>query len=184
MSAEPVVREIVFEALFVRAHQPTGGFREKLKSAGFDLGRPQPEYPCSVLGRSVEVAVAELLPGETRAHATRELGRRFTGGILSTPLGRAIGTALFVAGPIRVVKRVPALVKSDFGMELRVEQTPGAGCRVFAAPATPAWFAEFLAGVFEALLVRANVRPTVELKPAPDASSAFMLEVAWAAKAD
>jgi uncharacterized protein (TIGR02265 family) len=136
-----------------------------------------------VLARSVEIALAELLPGAPRANATRELGRRFIGGILSTALGKAIGTALFVAGPNRVIKRVPSLVRSDFGMELSVESTPGAGYRVIAAPNTPAWFAEFLVGVFEGMLARANVQPTVEIKPAPDASSAFVLDVSWAAKA-
>jgi uncharacterized protein (TIGR02265 family) len=176
---EPIVREVIFEALYVRAIQPAAALQGALKRAGYDSDNRRPEYPASVLGQCLGATAAQILPGMSLPQAFQELGRIFVRGILSTLLGKAIGPALFMAGPERVMKRVPALVRSDFGMELKVSRMGPGLYQVVAAPGTPLWSAEFHAGMFEELLRGARAEPSIVVAPPREPSSPFTLEIRW-----
>jgi uncharacterized protein (TIGR02265 family) len=100
----------MFEGLYARALEPTGAFKDALKAKGFDLDRPQPEYPVAVWHDCLDVTAEHLYPLEPRDKAWELIGRRFIEGYFKTLVGRMISTTLSFMTPKMFIPRGPRFV--------------------------------------------------------------------------
>ncbi|MFT3713654.1 MAG: DUF2378 family protein [Archangium sp.] len=168
-------RHIVFEALFI--HGLKGEFNDALKSAGFDAKAPLAEYPLTTFGACLDVVAASpkfaALP---RDDAYRKLGTMFIEGILATMLGKVVGVAILLSGPERTGKKVPSLIKSDYGVsstfrvveKKRFEMASEAGVPLFTGP--------YFAGIMEEAIRRARGVPNVTCR---SENGSFVLDYTW-----
>ncbi len=115
MTAEKLVFESALEGLYRRALRGklTPELVAELKQLGLDLGRAlPPAVPRDVWFASIELTVKHLYPATPRAEALRDLGGAMMRGIEETLFGKAMAPAVRLLGPRRLLKRLPANVKS------------------------------------------------------------------------
>jgi uncharacterized protein (TIGR02265 family) len=109
---EPTIQGGIFEGLFERKLQPTGAFAEQLREAGYDLKRPEPQYPFSVFVRCLEIARQNLYPGKSREEGDFLLGEQLSEGYFDgTIAGKVASVALHLVGPDRVMKGLPSRIR-------------------------------------------------------------------------
>jgi uncharacterized protein (TIGR02265 family) len=102
----------LFEGLFVRALQPTGTFRDRLRDKGFDLSRMQPKYSIHVWIDCVDIAISEVHPTLSRADGWAAIGDRFVEGYFQTLVGRMIATTLPFLSAKSFVGRSPRFIST------------------------------------------------------------------------
>ncbi|MFT3712612.1 MAG: DUF2378 family protein [Archangium sp.] len=107
-----VALQSLFEGLFVRALQPNGTFKERLREKGFDLSRMQPRYPIQVWIDCVDVAISEVYPQLSRSDAWAAIGDRFVEGYFQTLVGRMIATTLPFLSAKTFVGRSPRFIST------------------------------------------------------------------------
>lgn len=163
-SAEGVVRQSVFEGMFVHVLKvpPDGSLADALRGVGFDLRRQQPDYPSRVWKEAMAIACRDQHPKLPREEAMRKLGRSFIEGFLLTLAGRALGVILPMLGPEAAIRRLPRfLTMGAPGMQVSVTEQAPQDWRI--AVQVPFALADFDAGLIEAGLGRtgAGVQVTV-----------------------
>lgn len=120
--AQVMALQSLFEGLFVRALQPSGAFKDRLREKGFDLSRRLPRYPVQVWVDCVDVAIAELHPELPRPEAWSAIGDRFVEGYFQTLVGRMIATTLPFLSPKTFVGRSPRFISTGLdGAELELK---------------------------------------------------------------
>jgi uncharacterized protein (TIGR02265 family) len=119
---EVIALQSMFEGLFVQALQPQGAFKQRLREKGFDLDRQKTSYPIAVWDDCLDVASAELYPGQPRATAWRHIGRRFVDGYFQTLIGRMIAAMLPLLSAKRFMGRMPGFITTGLqGATVRVD---------------------------------------------------------------
>jgi uncharacterized protein (TIGR02265 family) len=117
--AEVLALHSMFEGMFVRALRVDGDFKAQLRAKGFDLDRAHPRYPITVWLDCVDLAATRLYPGESRAQAWQQLGRRFIDGYFETLVGKLITASFPFLSAKSFVTRVPRFMTSGLeGTEL------------------------------------------------------------------
>ncbi|MBK7862530.1 MAG: DUF2378 family protein [Archangiaceae bacterium] len=178
---DPKVRHIAFEALFTHGVPADPPLKEALKKAGFDFDKPAGEYPLSVLGRCLEAAIAQRYLSLANRDALRTMGNRFIAGILSTMLGKVVGVAVLLSGPDRTVKRIPSLMKSDYGVSVEAQALGPRRYAVTSSFGYPLWAGPFFHGIFEEALRKTGVVPESSCKVDANTGS-FVIDLAWPEK--
>src|SRR4051812_21126358 len=93
-AAEPMVDQVVFEALFGRAFRVSDAMAEQLRALGYDIKKPQPRYPVRVMRAAIELLRKAEFPGLAPEQASRQMGRRFIQGYSQTILGKVAAAVL------------------------------------------------------------------------------------------
>ena len=147
-----VCRHVVFEALFVRALGDM--LIDDLARVGFDSRRPQPVYPLLLLDRCLAIAASSSRFAHLAwEEAYLQLGLAFVDGILQTTLGQIVGVAVLLSGPERTVRRLPSLIRSDYGVETRFESLGFRRGQLVSEPDLPPWACSFFAGIVRGALL-------------------------------
>lgn len=176
--AEGRIKGSVFEGLFVNVlHVPAGSaFARALCEVGYDLAHPVHDYPTTVLQAALEVAAHHALPHLSVHEAQRELGKRFIEGFFKTLAGRALGLLVPVLGPEGIMRQSPRFFgQSTQGTTVTVQEEAPRRWRFELRDAHP--LCDFDAGIMEAALERAGVKPTVRVRER--AAQHFVLDLAW-----
>lgn len=119
---EVLALQTMFEGLYARALRPTGAFKEALRAKGYDLDHQKPSYPLAVWAACLDVSAGELYPGESRAAAWQQLGRRFIEGYFQTLVGRLIATTLPFMSAKLFLGRVPRFMTTGLeGADAQLE---------------------------------------------------------------
>lgn len=120
--ANVIALQSMFEGLYVRALQPEGEFKARLRDKGFDLDRQRLSYPISVWHDCLDVTSSVLYPGEPRAVAWQGIGVRFVEGYFNTLVGRMISAMLPFMDAKRFMGRVPGFITTGLqGASLRLD---------------------------------------------------------------
>lgn len=152
----------IFEGLFLKVLKPQGAFKERLRTAGFDVDRLEARYPEEVWGRALDITTAHAFGQEETTTAHRRIGHAMIEGYFSTILGRLTGGLMPVLGVDRTLRRVGQLWKvPQPGMEILAE-AEGAG-RWRVAFHDKVMTADLVAGILEAALRRADETVRVEV---------------------
>lgn len=127
--AEKLVFESSIEGLFIRGlgERVTPQLKAELKTLGLDLDRKlPPAVTRQTWYATIEAVVRHLYPDLPRAEAHRDLGQRMMEGIEHTFFGRAMAPAVKMLGPRRLLKRVPANMKTanNFSIGVMTELAP------------------------------------------------------------
>jgi uncharacterized protein (TIGR02265 family) len=127
--AEKLVFESSIEGLFIRGlgARVTPALKAELKTLGLDLDRKlPPAVTRQVWYATIEAVVRHLYSGKPRDEAHRELGQRMMEGIEHTFFGKAMAPAVKLLGPRRLLKRVPANMKTanNFSIGVMTELSP------------------------------------------------------------
>jgi uncharacterized protein (TIGR02265 family) len=107
-----VALQSMFEGLYVRALQPEGAFKGRLREKGFDLDRQKVSYPMSVWADCLDVTADELYPGRPRAESWQRIGRQFIDGYFSTLVGRMIAAMMPFMSAKTFLGRVPRFIST------------------------------------------------------------------------
>ncbi|MFY1830585.1 DUF2378 family protein, partial [Myxococcus fulvus] len=99
--AAPRIPTSVLEGLFVRGLKVSGRLVEELEALGYDIKRPEVDYPVQVFQRAVLLARQEVFGELTDEEAYRRVGRTLVDGFASTLVGRVAAVALPMIGPAR-----------------------------------------------------------------------------------
>ncbi len=167
----------VFEGLFVRALGVDGEVAAALREIGYDPAEPRAAYPTLVFQAAMDVAWRARWPRWSRAAAAWELGRELTRGFLETNVGRVIALSLPQFGPDATIRRLPRYVafgRDDIDMQVSPREEGGWIIRVHDPPARGP---EFIAGCFEAAILRTGVSPRI--RPDQLAPGRFVLAIDW-----
>lgn len=149
----------------MRALQPQGQFKERLREKGFDLDRQKASYPISVWDDCLDVASAELYPGESRAAAWRQIGRRFIDGYFQTLVGRMITAMLPYLNAKRFMGRVPSFITTGLqGASVRIDWRDANHALITIGGVTGTTSA-LMAGVLEGSFARMKPQGEVVLEP-------------------
>src|SRR4051812_39164798 len=104
-----LVHAATVEGLFRRAlrDKMTAALEQRLKAVGIDLSKQlAPRYPLQVWHEALEAAAEELLPGVPLPKAVETLGEWTVSGYFDTFIGKAVKTALKLAGVRRGLERL------------------------------------------------------------------------------
>lgn len=159
--ALPRIPASVMEGLFVRGLHADGKLAEGLLSLGYDIRKPELNYPVLTYQRCVNLARQELFHHLSDEAAYRLLGRKLVTGFLETLVGRVVAVAMPMIGPARVVDRLPRYLAMMGRGEMTVTMTPVSerARRVYLPDRYNR--PEFLAGCLEVGLERANAQQPV-----------------------
>ncbi len=173
--AEDVVKPMLFEAL--QTLVPRGAPLEaRLARLGFDPRRTRAAYPVEVWIACVEAAGEELFPGRPRRDGARELGRQWLGGFAATLVGKVMLAAVGLMGPDRLMGHVPrsfATGRRSVSAQLMVLGPTDRRLQIRDPHPLP----DFVAGIFDALLLRAGVKAEVHVEERRE--DGFALRVRW-----
>ncbi len=143
MARDIVCRHIVFALV------------NDLARVGFDSRNPQASYSFKVLDRSLAIAAStHRFAHIAYDEAYLQLGEAFIDGILQTTLGQVVGVAILLSGPSRTAKRLPSLIRSDYGLETRFEPLGARRAELVSEPGLPPWARSFFAGIVRGALAR------------------------------
>ena len=120
----PRIPVSVMEGLFVRGLHADGKLAEGLLSLGYDIRKPELNYPVLTYQRCVNLARQELFSHLSDEEAYRLLGRKLITGFLETLVGRVVAVAMPMIGPARVVDRLPRYLAMMGRTDLEVTMTP------------------------------------------------------------
>ncbi len=170
------VDNALFEGLFVRALEVSGPLTNELARLGYDVKRPQPGYPASVLVACLGAAHRALAPDRDESEALRQFGTRFVEGFRQTILGRVATTALPILGPARFLQKLPGRFRSiRHDATATVESTGARSARLVFTD--PVQLGPFFAGVVEsALRLSGAASPRVEVIPS---ATGYVLMATW-----
>jgi uncharacterized protein (TIGR02265 family) len=131
MQTEKLVFESALEGLFARslADRISPALVRELKALGLDLSRKlPPAVPRDIWFASLEATARHVYRDLPRAEGLRELGREMMRGMEHTAFGRAMAPVVRMLGPRRILKRVPANLKSanNFASGVLTELSPTA----------------------------------------------------------
>ncbi|XXF81660.1 DUF2378 family protein [Myxococcaceae bacterium GXIMD 01537] len=162
--ATPRIPASVMEGMFVRGLHAEGKLAEGLLSLGYDIRKPELDYPVIVWQRCVNLARQELFAHLGDEEAYRLLGRKLVLGFMETLVGRMMAVALPMIGPARVIDRLPRYLAMMGRGETAVTITSvnERARRVHLADRYNR--PEFLAGCLEVALEHANARPLVTVE--------------------
>lgn len=149
-SQDAWVDNSMFEGLFVRALRPTEAMAAELKSVGYDLKNPQPQYKNHVWRQALEVARRHEYPTLSHDEGMRALGRRFVDGFFQTIIGKFVAVALPMLGSRMMQRRVPGMFKmARKDLEVSsVEESPTRYRLIFKdRNPSPEFVAGFLEGI-------------------------------------
>jgi uncharacterized protein (TIGR02265 family) len=110
VSTLPTTDHNVFEGLFEKLFHPEGAFKDDLRSAGYDVDRPELRYPTAVLVATLDVAARHVYPELPREEAHRKIGQRFADRYLTTIIGRIVRTLVLALGVEKFVLQLPKVV--------------------------------------------------------------------------
>ncbi|MFP2925605.1 DUF2378 family protein [Pyxidicoccus sp. 3LG] len=152
-----------FVALFTNGLRVKEPLIAALRQVGFDVDRPQGEYPIEVWNECMRLAWRHLCPAKSQEQAYREFGRRFFEGFTQTLIGSVLSVGLPVLGAERFLRRLPQYMKIDT-LRYRVEAhevEPRHWRLVFRddLDAKP----DFVAGIVEASLLRIGTQAAVDV---------------------
>lgn len=177
-SAESVVRQSVFEGLFVHVLKvpPNGSLADSLRGVGFDLRRQQPEYSGKIWKEAVAIARRDQHPRLPREEAMRKLGRSFIEGFLLTLAGRALGIMLPLIGPEAALRRLQRFMSMGVPrLQLTVTEVKPQDWRIEVQ--VPWALADFDAGLIEAGLGRTGAAVQVTVMERND--DRYLLAARW-----
>lgn len=161
----PRVPSSVLEGLFVRGLRAEGRLAEGLLSLGYDIRKPELDYPVVVWQRCVNYARQELYPHMSDEEAYRLLGRKLVGGFLETIVGRVVAVALPLIGPAHVVDRLPRYLTMMGRSDIQVTITPvGVRARRVVLMKDRYNRPEFIAGGMEVALEHASAQATITVE--------------------
>lgn len=153
-----IAKQSMFEGMYVRALQPTGAFKERLKAKGYDADHVQVEYPMQVWTDCLDVAAAEVYPGETSERAWWLLGRRFIEGYLDTLVGKVITVSLPFLTARTFMQRVPRFVSTGLsGGQTYLDRQSERGA-VLVLKGLDSRSASLMGGVIEVCFERMGLR--------------------------
>ncbi|QSQ23486.1 DUF2378 family protein [Pyxidicoccus parkwayensis] len=122
--AVPRVPSSVFEGMFVRALKAEGRLAAGLEALGYDMKRPELDYPIELWQRATALARQEVYPELSEEFAYRQLGRQLVAGFAETFIGRVVAVALPMIGPLRALERIPRYLTMMGRPDLEVTMTP------------------------------------------------------------
>ncbi len=111
--ATSVVYKHLVEGLFERAlrERVTPSLAGKLRAAGLDLSRLEPEYSANVFNHCLQLTVAELWPELSEDDGHRALGRLFVAGFSETGVGTALTGMMRILGPEKALDRLTRMFR-------------------------------------------------------------------------
>jgi uncharacterized protein (TIGR02265 family) len=173
----PVARQHMFEGLYDKVLRPEGGFRERLKAAGYDIGAPLAAYPMQVWVDCLDVTWKEKFPHLERFAAWQAIGRLFIEGYLETLVGRLVAVALPFLTPRGFLQRAPRFMNAGLEgatAEVVFREEREAVVTLRGPHAGAAWV---LSGVIAVCLERLGVTPSVTPGPLEGIDSQVL--VSW-----
>jgi uncharacterized protein (TIGR02265 family) len=167
----------VFEGLFVRGLKAEGRLVSELAALGYDIKKPEMDYPIQLWQRVTTLARQELYPELSEEHAYRLLGRQLVTGFAETLIGRVAAVALPMIGPLRALERVPRYLAMMGRTDIAVTLTP-VGERGRRIHLTDRYNRpDLMAGGLERMLELTSVQPRITVEErSPDG---YRLLVRW-----
>lgn len=160
----PRVPASVFEGLFIRGLKAEGRLAAELAVLGYDMKKPELDYPIQLWQRATALARQEAYPELGEELAYRQLGRQLTTGFAETFIGRVAAVALPMIGPVRALERLPRYMVMMGRPDVEVAQTPVGerGCRLqmkdrYNKP-------DLMAGGLERMLELTHVQPRITVE--------------------
>ncbi|AGC47922.1 hypothetical protein MYSTI_06649 [Myxococcus stipitatus DSM 14675] len=173
----PRIPGSVFEGLFVRGLKVSGRLAQELEALGYDIRKPEVDYPIQLWQRAVALVRQEVFGELTDEEAHRQVGRTLVDGFAETLLGRVAAVALPMIGPARAAERIPRYLAMMGRPDLEVTMTPvGERGRRLVIPDRfnrP----ELFAGGFERMLEMANAQPRITVEER--FSDSYRLLIRW-----
>ncbi|MBZ4394353.1 DUF2378 family protein [Myxococcus sp. AS-1-15] len=162
--AAPRIPTSVLEGLFVRGLKVSGRLVEALEALGYDIKRPEVDYPVEVFQRAVLLARREVFGELTDEEAYRRVGRTLVDGFASTLVGRVAAVALPMIGPARAAERIPRYLALMGRTDIDVTQTP-VGERGRRIVFTDRYNRpDLMAGGLERMMELANAQPRITVE--------------------
>ncbi|MFP2925755.1 DUF2378 family protein [Pyxidicoccus sp. 3LG] len=173
----PRVPVAVFEGLFVRGLKAEGRLVRELAVLGYDLKRPELDYPIQLWQRSVALARQEVYPELGDEEAYRQIGRQLTSGFAETFVGRVAAVALPMIGPARAMERMPRYLammgRTDIAVTLSPVGDKGRRVHLTDRYNRP----DLMAGGLERMLELTNVQPRITVEER--SAEGYRLLVRW-----
>lgn len=120
----PRVPASVFEGLFVRGIKAEGRLAAELAALGYDMKKPEMDYPIHLWQRTVTLARQAVYAELGEEEAYRQLGRQLVVGFSETFIGRVAAVALPMIGPLRALERVPRYLAMMGRTDIEVTLSP------------------------------------------------------------
>lgn len=175
----PAVRvpSSVLEGLFVRGLKAEGKLARELEALGYDMKRPEMDYPIQLWQRVVALARQEAYPELGDEEAYRQLGRKVTEGFAQTLVGRVAAVALPMIGPVRALERVPRFLAMMGRPDVEVTLSPvgDKGRRIHLTDRYNR--PDLMAGGLERMMELAQVQPRITVEER--STEGYRLLVRW-----
>ncbi len=160
----PRVPSSVLEGLFVRGLKAEGRLARELEALGYDMKKPEMDYPIQLWQRVVALARQEVYPELGDEEAYRQLGRKLTSGFAETLVGRVAAVALPMIGPVRALERVPRFLAMMGRGDVEVTLSPvgDKGRRIHLTDRYNR--PDLMAGGLERMMELAQVQPRITVE--------------------
>ncbi|MCY1020367.1 DUF2378 family protein [Pyxidicoccus sp. MSG2] len=160
----PRVPASVFEGLFVRGLKAEGRLVSELAALGYDLKKPEMDYPIQLWQRVTTLARQEVYPELGEETAYRQLGRVLVSGFAETFVGRVAAVALPMIGPLRALERIPRYLSLMGRTDVVVTLTPvgDRGRRIYFTDRYNR--PDLMAGGLERMLELTSVQPRITVE--------------------
>lgn len=108
---EPLIKTVIFEALYKHSVPVTPELEADLARAGYDLRNPAAEYPLGVFNACLAAAHRHVHPTLSVAEAHRQLGQALTRGFFGTMVGKILSKVLPLLSVPGYLKRLSQHMK-------------------------------------------------------------------------
>ncbi|WP_338863951.1 DUF2378 family protein [Myxococcus stipitatus] len=173
----PRVPSSVFEGLFVRGLKATGRLVQELEALGYDIKKPEVDYPIQLWQRAAALARQEVFGDLSDEEAYRQVGRTLVNGFAETLVGRVAAVALPMIGPARAAERIPRYLsmmgRSDIAVTMTSVGERGRRLLLTDRYNRP----ELMAGGLERMLELANAQARITVEER--SSDGYRLLVRW-----
>ncbi|MCP3102898.1 DUF2378 family protein [Myxococcus sp. K15C18031901] len=160
----PRVSSSVLEGLFVRGLKADDRLLRELEALGYDVRRPEVDYPIPVWQRAVTLAREHVFATLGDEEAYRQLGRTVVEGFAQTLLGRVAAVALPMIGPARAIERIPRYLGMMGRPDIEVTTT-SVGERGRRLTLTDRYNRpDLMAGGLERMMELANAQPRITVE--------------------
>ncbi|MCP3144418.1 DUF2378 family protein [Pyxidicoccus xibeiensis] len=177
--SSPRVPASVFEGLFVRGlkAEAEGRLARELVALGYDMKRPELDYPIQLWQRVTALARQDVYPELGDEEAWRQLGRQLVVGFAETFIGRVAAVALPMIGPARAMERVPRYLAMMGRTDVEVTLSPvgDRGRRVYLTDRYNR--PDLMAGGLERMLELTSVQPRITVEER--SAEGYRLLVRW-----
>ncbi|WP_163870096.1 DUF2378 family protein [Myxococcus eversor] len=173
----PRIPGSVLEGLFVRGLKVSGRFAEELALLGYDIKKPEMDYPIQVWQRTAALARQEAFGELSDEEGYRQVGRTLVNGFAETLVGRVAAVALPMIGPARAAERIPRYLAMMGRADIEITMSPvgerGRRLHITDRYNRP----DLMAGGLERMLELANAQPRITVEER--SADGYRLLVRW-----